>query len=222
MCLWRLGHSSRFALEAIFEYPSEIWRNTIRSQSCARLWDRKLNVGKLVAAVVACLLPFNGAVADTKSNSGVLMLNSTYALPNEPFSDSKTHAATFGYRFDRALEIGVQQTVNYAGIADAEDIWDREEIWRGRTSGFANLDLRDAGGGFVPFVGAFAGFDYDARDASAFMGPHAGFSQYLDRSTFFRLRYRYEWSVDDLEQHDIAGPADQGEHIVSLGLGVNF
>lgn len=157
-----------------------------------------------------------------KDDTTVLMLDPGYALSEEPFADSKTHAAVLGFRLRERLELGVQQTVNYAGIADAEQIWDSEEIWRGRTAAFANFDWNDRDRDFVPFIGAFAGLDYDADNASVFMGPHAGFSQYLDGQTFVRLKYRYEWRVDDLEQHDIAGTADEGQHIVSIGLGVNF
>ena len=162
------------------------------------------------------------ASAGPAPGEGTLLVDSGYAMPRQPSADSITRTATLGYQASTQFDLGVQQVVNYAGMADAETLWDHNEAWQGRTAGFANLDLLETGFGLVPFVGAFAGLDYDQENASAFMGPHAGFSQYLDETTFLRVRYRYEWSSEDDDGKDLAADAEQGEHVVSIGLGVTF
>lgn len=177
-----------------------------------------------LGAAVAVGLWLSGAstLQASPDVKGMFMLNPGYSLAQEPFADSKTHAAVLGVTLRDSLTVGVHQTVNYAGVADAEQIWDREKFWNGRTSGFANIDLTKRDNRFVPFIGAFAGIAYDDQDAEAVLGPQLGFRQFLTSDTFLRMQYRYEWTVDEIEQHDFAGTADQGDHILSLGLGVSF
>ncbi|MCB2054364.1 MAG: hypothetical protein KDE35_08995 [Geminicoccaceae bacterium] len=166
----------------------------------------------------------HGCVAQAGFRAGdrSLQLDASYVRPQQPTADSITRVAMLGYHATTSVELGLQQAINYTGMADAEQIWDRREMWRARTAASFTLDMGRKSATFVPFVGLFAGLDYDAEDAKAFLGPHAGFRQFVSDDTYVRLRYRYEWSVEQLEDRRPMRGADEGEHVVSIGFGVRF
>jgi len=45
---------------------------------------------------------------------------------------------------------------------------------------------------------------------------------FVSQSTYALIRYRYEWFVEDLEQGDFDDDADEGNHVVTIGLGISF
>ncbi len=124
----------------------------------------------------------------------------------------------YGYFLRENWEVGLLQTLGYSFIDGAEDEWVASTIPYANYH-FRGLSLDDT---FQPFVGAFVGASYNEDDMTGTIGPQIGVKSFVNDSTFFTVRYRYEWFFEELAIDDIEDTSSDGNHVVTLGVGFVF
>jgi hypothetical protein len=124
----------------------------------------------------------------------------------------------YGYFLTQNWELGVQQSLGYSFIDDADD------QWVGSTIPYINYNFQglSTNDTFVPFVGTFIGASYNDDDITGTMGPQLGFKSFVNDRTFIMVKYRYEWFFDELTINDIEDTSSDGNHVVTIGLGFAF
>ena len=131
-------------------------------------------------------------------------------------SGTLTADVSYGRYFaNPALQLGIRQALNYTFIDDASD------AWLATTVPFFNYHFygvtRDDR--FVPYVGLFTGVVWNDEDATGTLGPQVGGKFFLNEWTFLQLGYRYEWFFNRLSRGGLTDRGDEGNHVVSIGLG---
>ncbi len=121
-----------------------------------------------------------------------------------------------GYFLTDQVELGVIQGLSYNFNDGGED------TWSAATVGFANYNFASPEAKFVPFAGAFGGVLWNDDDATGTIGPNLGVKYFLGDETFLVTRYRYEWAVDSLELNEVDDNQTDGNHVVTVGLGMKF
>ena len=162
-------------------------------------------------AAVALAAP---AEAGFDAGDRTLQLGASFVHPQDADIATLSADVALGYFVTQGLELGVLQGLNYAFIDDEEDEWNASTV------GFLNYNFGAPDARFVPFVGAFGGAFYDEEDVTGTVGPNLGFKLFFNETTFALTRYRYEWSVDGIDEID--ENADEGNHIVTVGIGLKF
>ena len=122
---------------------------------------------------------------------------------------------SFGYYAAPRLSLGIRQTLSYAFIDDASDLWTASTI------PFVNYYFETSSPNFRPFVGAFVGAAYNEDSATGTAGPSLGFKYFLNDSTAVVTRFRYEWFFDDLSIKDATDTAD-GNYIATVGMSFSW
>ena len=163
------------------------------------------------AALIALAAP---AKAGFDVGDVTLQFGASFVHPQDSDISSFSGDVALGYFVTQGIEVGVLQGLTYTFIDDEED------DWSGSTVGFANYNFGGPDARFVPFVGAFGGALYDDDDVTGTVGPNVGFKLFFNETTFALTRYRYEWSVDGIDEID--ENADEGNHIVTVGIGLKF
>lgn len=176
--------------------------------------SRFLSIG--LASAMGLVIASNAAQAGFKPGQISLQLSAGFAHTQDSDVSTLNGDATVSYFLTQGIELGAIQGLNYTFIDDDDDVWNASTV------GFANYNFGGPDSTFVPFIGAFAGIVYNDEDATGTLGPNGGLKIFVNDTTFASIRYRYEWFVEELEQGDVDDNASDGNHVVTIGLGVNF
>ena len=173
-------------------------------------------IGSALAASVIGLAATQPAMAGFEPGSSNIQFGAS-AVHTQGTDDGNISAdVSYGYFLTQGIELGVLQGLNWQIIDDADDIWSASTV------GFANYNFGGPDSTFVPFIGAFAGAVYNEDDATGTLGPQAGAKAFINDTTFALIRYRYEWFIEDLENGDLDDNSSDGNHVVTVGLGLKF
>jgi hypothetical protein len=129
------------------------------------------------------------------------------------FSNLNVDLSWGRYLANPALQLGLLQTLNWL-IVDGE-----EDPWSATTAPFFHYHFLGMSqeNTVVPFLGGFGGLVWNDDDATGTVGPSGGLKFFVTDQTFIQTKYRYEWFFDELDRAD--DQADDGNHVVSLGIG---
>jgi hypothetical protein len=164
----------------------------------------------LVTGVLAARPAAAGPVAD---DNELLLSGGFFHGQDSDFSNVNLDLSWGRYFSNPAFQLGILQALNWSIIENAED------PWAATTAPFFHYHFLGLGenNNVVPFLGAFLGAVWNDDDATGTVGPDAGLKFFVTDSTFIQTKYRYEWFFNDFEATD--DEADEGNHVVSLGIG---
>ena len=176
-----------------------------------------LKISAAVCGLTAvALLSGTPAKAGFEANSSNLQFGANFTHTQGSDTGTLSGDVSYGYFVTDSIELGALQGISYTIIDDADDVWNASTV------GFANYNIGGPDAKFVPFVGAFAGGVYNEDDATGTLGPQAGAKAFINDTTFALIRYRYEWFVEDLENGNVDDNSSDGNHVVTVGLGIKF
>lgn len=124
----------------------------------------------------------------------------------------------YGYYLTPKWQTGARFLFSYALNDPAED------VWTGSTTGFLNYYWRgdQADQKLQPFVGAFLGLGYTDVDVNGAAGPIIGSKYFVTDEIALMIQYRYEFYFDSLDAGAETEDFDEGNHVLTLGIGYHW
>ena len=174
----------------------------------------RMKAFRMTAVSAALALVAGSAWAGPVANDNELLLSGGFFHQDDSETGSVNLDLSFGHYFGNpAWQLGLQQSLTWLIVDDAED------PWFAVTAPFVNYHFLNVTqeNRVVPFVGAQLGLVWNDDDATGVAGPQGGAKFFVTDQTFIQAKYRYEFFFDDFEQTD--DNADDGNHVVSLGIG---
>lgn len=179
---------------------------------------KKMNVvGVFLLVFFVMTLSANAFAAQSKGDSD-LQFSGGFFHAQGADSGTLNVDLSYGYYLSQNWEVGVIQSLGYVFVDNADDTWGASTI-PFINYHFTGLSENDT---FQPFVGAFIGASYNEEDTTGTIGPQIGFKSYITDKTYVVVKYRYEWFFDELTVDDIDETKSDGNHAVSVGLGIVF
>jgi hypothetical protein len=172
----------------------------------------------LLVGLSLLLVPFGAATSYGRPVAADNEIQVSGGFFHAQGADSGTLTADVSYgRYfaNPAWQLGIRQALNYAFIDDASD------AWLATTVPFLNYHFYGVthDDRFVPYLGVLAGAVWNDDDVTGTLGPQVGGKFFLNEWTFLQIGYRYEWFFDRLSARGVSNRGDEGNHVVSIGLG---
>jgi hypothetical protein len=152
--------------------------------------------------------PFRGPVAGTKE----MTLSGTGTNDRHFHDGSFGITGSFGYYFNKNVEVGLRQTVSWANVGSQDSV---------NGSSRVALDYQFDLGRWRPFVGANIGAIYGKGvNDTGIVGPEVGLKYFVNNTTFIVAQSEYQYHFDS--GGELSDNFDHGSFVHTLGMGVDF
>ncbi|WP_040663439.1 hypothetical protein [Nitrococcus mobilis] len=177
--------------------------------------NRKLVLGFLISMMPVLALAQGKALIGPEAGDKEFVLSGTGSSQNDLDTLTFGILGGLGWYYNRNLEFGVRQGVNYADVPN-----DGDNVWNGSTRGFVDWHFI-ATERARPFIGASLGGVYGERiDDSGFAGLEAGIKYFVRPKTFILGAAEYQYFFNNLS--DVDDAFDDGAFVYTVGIGYLF